>query len=148
MGNFNDKEISISNSLHPELKKIVAAAKDSGVKFRLICGVRGKADQDAAFKAGTSRAKFGQSPHNFSPSLAFDFVPLDNMGNFRNDYWNKLEMFAAVANAFTKLEKTCDVNVVWGADWNDNGATVDDKFRDYPHIQLANWKIIKGKLAT
>ena len=148
MGNLSETENNIYNSLHPSLKKIVDSARAKGAKFRLICGVRNKADQMLAYNGGTSRAKFGESPHNFIPALAFDFIPLDGMGKFNDAYWNKLEMFAAVANVFSKCEKDCDVNIVWGADWNDDGSTINDKFKDYPHIQLANWKLLKGKLAT
>ena len=41
----------------------------------VLCGHIGKEEQENAFKEAKSRAHFGQSYHNASPSLAVDIAP-------------------------------------------------------------------------
>jgi peptidoglycan LD-endopeptidase CwlK len=43
--------------------------------FSVICGFRGREEQEQAFAEGNSNAQWGQSKHNVSPSRAFDIIP-------------------------------------------------------------------------
>ena len=61
--------------LHPLLRARVTELLDlMDGRVSPWCGYRGPADQLAALEAGNSRARFGESPHNFRPALACDVV--------------------------------------------------------------------------
>lgn len=70
---------------HPDLQRL-AAAIDARLDIEVICGYRGKADQDKAYASGNSKLKFPKSKHNKTPALAFDACP--NPIN-----WKKTEPF-------------------------------------------------------
>lgn len=88
----------------------------------VICGHRGKEDQNKAFEAGTSKLKFPRSLHNKSPSLAVDLspIPLD---------WNNTERFKEMADVVMKAAVDLGIALVWGGSWKG--------FPDLPHFQLA-----------
>lgn len=75
-------------------------------------------DQMKAFNSGKSKARCGQSLHNYEPALAFDvaFTP-----NGRDLDWSK-KLFAEFAD-ICKSE-----GLEWGGDWKG--------FYDGPHFQL------------
>ena len=47
----------------------------TGRSLVIVCGHRGEADQETAYKRGASKARFGQSAHNTLPSMAVDIAP-------------------------------------------------------------------------
>ena len=60
---------------HLELRaRVLAALDELNGRFALWEAYRDEEGQEAARRAGYSNAKFGQSPHNFRPSLAVDVV--------------------------------------------------------------------------
>lgn len=82
---------------------------------------RGKAEQDEFFKKGTSKARWGESPHNFG--LAIDVFELTVSGARWDKAWYKDQINPEVKKT-NWLEH--------GLDWA--------KFPDAPHIQRADWK--------
>lgn len=82
---------------------------------------RGKAEQDEFFKKGTSKAKWGESPHNYG--LAIDVFELTVSGARWDKAWYKDRINPEV-------KKT---------DWLEHGLDWA-KFPDAPHIQLKAWK--------
>jgi hypothetical protein len=87
------------------------------------CSYRPEADQNRAFALGHSKAKFGQSPHNFRPALAIDYFRLTQAGGASFDRpWYIAVLMPAVRKA----------GLVSGGDWA--------KFRDYPHVEVPNWR--------
>jgi peptidoglycan LD-endopeptidase CwlK len=115
---------SVRSSLRQVLDEAVKTAA-VGQDFTVICGHRGKEDQEKALAAGNSKAHYGQSPHNKSPSCAIDFIPYPFNG------WEDAAAFAAVAAHIKATAQSLCVAVTWGGDWkmNDNG-----------HIELTNWR--------
>lgn len=97
------------------------------IDFSVICGHRGKADQDKAFKEGKSKLQFPKSAHNPIPSRAVDITPypLD---------WNDIGSFKELHGAFVvvaqklKEEGKIKSEFVWGGNWK--------KLKDYPHYEL------------
>lgn len=97
------------------------------IDFSVICGHRGKADQDKAFKEGKSKLQFPKSAHNPIPSHAVDITPypLD---------WNDIGSFKELHGAFVvvaqklKEEGKIKSEFVWGGNWK--------KLKDYPHYEL------------
>lgn len=73
------------STCHPDLQRLVrdvAQRVDDGDLFTagirditVLCGFRGKTDQDAAFAKGTSRLQWPNSWHNKVPAMAVDIAP-------------------------------------------------------------------------
>lgn len=120
---------------HPDLRRVIERAKRNGALFRVICTVRGKAEQLEALHKGFSKANFGQSPHNYQPALAFDFVPLNNAGKFEASFWKQISMFQNVAKQIEEAARQEGVIISYGGNWK--------SFKDFPHVELDNWKARK-----
>ena len=80
-----------------------------------------KAEQEKAYKSGTSKAKWGQSKHNSKPSLAVDVVPLPLD-------WNDIPAFERLGEAVMKKADELNIKIKWGK--NFKGLV------DYPHFEL------------
>lgn len=132
MPSFSQRSLDNIAELHPDLQRVChEAIKD--YDFVVICGYRNQADQEAAFRSGNSKARFGQSPHNYRPSAAFDAAP------YPID-WNATGKFMEMARVINAAAKRLDVPLRWGGDWNRNGRTDDERFRDLPHFELHPWR--------
>jgi peptidoglycan L-alanyl-D-glutamate endopeptidase CwlK len=102
----------------------------NGLIPSLSCTFRSPQEQDEAYAQGRTKpgliitaAKSGQSPHNFTPSQAFDFF-------FQKDgvaIWNDKESYAD----FRKLILDADPTLVSGASF---------KFVDADHIETPDWR--------
>lgn len=120
---------------HPLLQKVMnEAIKD--FDFTVIEAYRGKAEQDEAYRKGTTKAMWGQSAHNYKPALAVDCVPypLD---------WNDVAAFEKMGKAVMATAKRLGISLRWGGDWDFNPRTNDGW--DKPHFELHPWKNYKGK---
>ena len=95
----------------------------------VICGHRGKEDQDKAYREKKSKLKFPQSKHNSLPSKAVDVVP------YPID-WNDIKRFHDFGKYVLKIAKAMDINIRWGGDWDMDGETKDEKFIDLPHFEI------------
>jgi hypothetical protein len=119
---------------HPDLIILMTyALATSRIDFTIVCGERDKAAQEAAFIQGNSRARFGQSPHNYSPSLAVDICPWAD-GALQ---WNNHQLFDSLAEHIKTTAKRLGIEVTWGGDFK----SIVDK----PHFELKNWKKIKNQ---
>lgn len=107
--------------------------------FSVLCGYRDEKAQMAAYNAvpRLSNAKFGQSPHNFTPSRAVDIVP------YPVD-WKNHERFAYLAGLVRGIGSMHNIAITWGHDWDGDGVLgkndPDEKLLDMPHFELTNWK--------
>jgi peptidoglycan L-alanyl-D-glutamate endopeptidase CwlK len=121
MPSLSKRSLDNLKSCHPDLQKVAHEAI-KGFDFSVICGHRGKAEQDKAVATGKSKAKWPTSKHNSKPSLAFDAtpVPLD---------WNDIAAFHAMATAMKTAARKVGVKIKWGGDFKG--------FFDGPHIELA-----------
>lgn len=97
--------------------------------FSVLCGHRGKEEQNDAVERGTSKLKWPNSKHNTEPSRAMDLAP------YPID-WDNIARFIALADIVLEEAKKRNVKIRWGADWNRNGEWRDEKFRDWPHFEL------------
>lgn len=95
----------------------------------VVCGHRGKDDQEQAVREGKSKVAFPNSKHNKLPSKAADVVP------FPID-WNDKIRFYHFAGYVLGVAKTLGIKVRWGGDWNSNLNFKDEKFMDLPHFEL------------
>lgn len=137
MPQFGTRSKNNLSQCHPVLQKIAERAIQE-IDFTVICGNRGKAEQEAAFRAGNSKAHFGQSPHNYTPALAFDFIP----SPFKDSDWDRTDKFQAIAKKLLEAAEELGYgdSVRWGGDWNRNGSIKDEKFVDTPHFELHPWR--------
>ena len=91
-----------------------------GYDCSVICGYRGKEEQDKAFSEGKSKLQYPFSKHNKQPSLAVDVVP------FPID-WNDIQRFKEFGAFVKGVALGLGIEVVWGGDW---------KMIDMPHWEL------------
>ena len=129
MPSFGKKSLKILDQLHPDLKLLCMEAIER-IDFSLICGTRNKEEQEEAWLKGNSKAHYGQSPHNFEPALAFDLTP------YPCD-WNNIESFKRVAEIIIECAIELDIDITWGGNFTN--------LKDYPHIELTNWKELKNE---
>lgn len=94
--------------------------------FSIIQGHRTEAEQQIAFDDGKSMARPGQSPHNYKPSMAFDFVPWPF-----NNLWTSTR-FDHLAGLFLGIGIGMGISLEWGGHFK----SITDK----PHIQIKDWK--------
>lgn len=96
----------------------------------VICGHRGKADQDAAFAAGRSKVRWPRGKHNKLPSLAVDVVPFVGGRQEHRDAAVFARHAPAVKAEWAAMQTEGlipdGVKLVWGGDWG----------WDSPHWQL------------
>jgi peptidoglycan L-alanyl-D-glutamate endopeptidase CwlK len=123
MSQFSRKSIDILNQCHSDLIKLMRAVGEE-YNCSIVCGYRGKEEQEDCFNKGTSKAHFGQSPHNYSPALAVDCVPYPTLWSDEN----KLKELAGII----KIKAIdLEIEITWGGDF--------PGFPDLPHYQLKNW---------
>ncbi len=110
---------------HPLLQQLFnEVVKD--IDCMVLDSQRGRQAQEKAFKLGNSKAHFGQSAHNWSPSVALDVVPypLD---------WEDTAAFKALAKVVLAKARVLAIPVSWGGAWA--------HFKDYPHYELDPWRV-------
>lgn len=97
------------------------------IDFSVLCGYRGKQEQDAAYNKGTSKLKYPNSKHNKKPSHAVDIAPYPLN-------WKDIKSFVSLSviiketwEGMSETEKA-GWKLEWGGDWS--------SFKDYPHYQL------------
>lgn len=107
---------------HPDLQRVVELAATRMPLF-VLCGYRGRNEQNKAFEEGKSKLRFPRSMHNKKPSMAVDISPspLD---------WLNHDAFKKLALVMKKAAKELGVDIVWGGDWVG--------FKDLPHYQLSS----------
>lgn len=113
---------------HPSLQKLfetVVVYFDCSV----LCGYRGKEEQDEAYRQGRSTKKYPLSRHNKQPSKAVDVVP------YPID-WNDKERFYFFAGFVKGIATLMGIDIRWGGDWDSDTEVHDQTFFDLPHFEL------------
>lgn len=103
------------------------------VDFTILEGHRGEEAQNAAYDKGLSKVRWPNGNHNAMPSRAFDFAP------YPIDWSNKvvcIARFAFVCGVFWKIATQMGIKIRFGWDWNRNLDPRDEKFLDWPHVEL------------
>ena len=91
------------------------------IDFMIICGYRGKPEQEKAFREGKSKAHFGESKHNLKPSLAVDLAP------YPID-WKNIDRFKNLADVILATGRKHGIELIWGGNFKN--------LKDYPHFEL------------
>lgn len=128
MPTFSAKSRQRLDTCHPELIRLFDAVVKV-IDCTVIEGYRSNADQEEAFRNGTSQLRPGQSLHNRRPSLAVDVAP------YPIDWkdWHRWYFFAGYVLA---TARSMGMEVRSGLDWNMNFDFKDQSFFDAPHFEL------------
>ncbi len=93
----------------------------------ILCGARGKEEQNQAFNSGFSKAKWGQSKHNIIPGIrdssdAVDAAPcpID---------WNNHVRFSEMNDKIQEIAVKKGVKIRWGGMFT--------TIKDLPHWEIA-----------
>jgi hypothetical protein len=109
-------------SFNEDLRKWFLALQALRPEAHTSCAGRGKDDQEAYFKQGTSRAHWGQSAHNYN--LAIDVFKLSQAGaEWPINWYQTVVVPSAEAAGLESASK-----------WT--------TFREWPHFQVKNWKSV------
>lgn len=133
-GKFDSASARRLSQAHPLLQKLMHAAREK-VIFSVLDSQRGRAAQELAFKRGNSKAHFGQSAHNWSPSIAVDIVPAATPNTVD---WNDLAAFKNLGKVIMSLAKEMGIPIRWLGDPNMDGSPADGW--DFPHFELHPWR--------
>lgn len=129
---FGKESMRQYNTLHPKLQKVF----DEVIKhfdFAITEGFRNQYDQNVAFATHKSQLQWPNGEHNHLPSTAADAYPypLDWSDDAKN--LQRMSLFAGMVLA---TGWRLGINLRWGGDWNRNGDTRDEHFRDFGHFEL------------
>ena len=115
-------------TVHPDLVEVCEAAIEV-YDFSVLCGHRGKAEQDAAYSSRRSKVQWPDSKHNTVPSLAVDLAP------YPID-WTDLPRFRFLAGLILGIGHARGIKIRSGGDWDGDGDWTDQSFNDLPHFEL------------
>lgn len=115
---------------HPKLQ-LIAKEAIKELDFRVLDATRGRDAQERAFATGKSKARFGQSAHNYVPAIAFDLFPAPYD-------WNNRQSFISLSKVILRIGKENGIPLRWGGDWNGDGNLSDGW--DMPHYELTPWR--------
>lgn len=126
MAGFSKTSEQRLSTCHPDLQAVCRELIKQ-YDFAVLCGHRGKEEQNAAFNAGHSRLIYPQSKHNSKPALAVDMAPYPvdwgNMMRFR-EMWQRFDALAKLMRQRGEIESEFE----WGGEW--------DSLKDYVHIEI------------
>lgn len=113
--------------LDPLMKEFADAfAKDlrkRALPFFIHSGFRTRDEQNALFARGVTRARFGQSAHNYG--MAIDVIHFTRAWDLTPKEW------AVVGLIGKEVARRRKIKVTWGGDWG---------FYDPAHWELAEWR--------
>ncbi len=118
---------TVRDGTHPKIvefyQKFNRELKNRGIPMYAFCFYRSAKRQNNLYAMGNTKAKAGDSPHNWG--LAVDIVHTQR-------FWDLTPREWAVIGAIGKeVARRMKLKVNWGGDWD---------FYDPAHWQLENWK--------
>lgn len=102
----------------------------------VLCGTRGEAEQNEAYRTGTSKLRYPESKHNSLPSKAIDVAPyFPTAPHIR---WNDKDSFYHFAGFVRGIAALKGIKIRWGGDWDNDYELKDQTFFDLPHFELVD----------
>lgn len=111
-------------------RKLVKRAFKLGIPLFAHCVIRGSQDQNRLFREGRSKARAGESPHNYG--AAVDLIHGTKGWDLTRKQW------AIIGHLGKEAAASAGIAVNWGGDW---------KFYDPAHWELASWREIRAQYA-
>jgi len=93
----------------------------------ILCGERGKQDQNNAYATGKSKAKWGQSKHNVIPGVR-EYSDAIDAAPYPID-WNNHVRFAEMNDKVQEIAKKKGVKINWGGNFK--------SIKDLVHWEIA-----------
>lgn len=140
MPKFSQRSLDQLATCDERLQKIAHKAIEI-IDFTVIEGHRGKEAQDAAFAKGMTQVHWPLGKHNSMPSMAMDIAP------YPIDFSDKrgaLERFVFLHGIIHAIAHDLGITIRHGIDWNMDNDMRDERFRDYPHIELSTKEVADG----
>lgn len=108
------------------------------VDFAVVCGHRGKKEQNKAFDEGKSKLKFPHGKHNALPSLAIDIAPwVDGAISWNPKHCIYLAGWIMALSVKLRARGLMTYPIRWGGNWDMDGEVVtDQRFNDLVHFEL------------
>jgi peptidoglycan L-alanyl-D-glutamate endopeptidase CwlK len=125
------------STCHPDLQLVLNEAirrAPAWLDFAVTCGHRSKADQDEAYRKGTSKKRWPNSLHNTDPARAADIRPASP---FTAEDWKDRLRFARIIGFIEGVALDLNIPIRLGMDFSGDGRSLDESFVDLPHIELA-----------
>ena len=119
-------------TLHPKLQRVFDEVIQH-FDFAITTGFRNEYEQNIAYAKKLSQKRWPFGEHNHLPSTAADAYPypLDWSDDAKN-----IQRMCLFAGMVLATGWRLGINLRWGGDWNRNGDTRDENFRDYGHFEL------------
>ncbi|MGR9384924.1 hypothetical protein [Rhizobium leguminosarum] len=130
MPSFGAASLAALSKCHPKLQAIANEAIKE-IDFRVLDATRGRDAQNKAFASGNSKARFGDSAHNYVPAIAYDLFPAPYD-------WNNRQAFIDLYRVFMRIAKKLGIPLRCGLDWNMDGNFSDGW--DGGHYELHPWR--------
>ena len=132
---FGSSSLKALSEAHPLLRRLMSTAMGRATPsqdFMILDAQRGRAAQERAFAQGFSKVHYGDSAHNWSPSVALDVAP------YPVD-WNDKKRFVDLAQKLIlPIAKELNIPIRWLGDPNGDGNIADGW--DFPHYELTPWR--------
>ena len=109
---------------HDDIQQLVQVVSDR-MSLLVICGFRGKPEQNEAFSTGKSKLSWPHSKHNCVPSLAVDLAPLQPDGKLS---WNDIHLFKELGRVMFEEADKMNIKIRWGGNFV--------SFKDSVHFEL------------
>lgn len=126
---YSNASLERLGTCHPDLQRLFFAVLET-TDHSILEGHRDQAKQNKYYKTGKSRLPWPRGKHNKLPSEAVDAVP------YPVPDWNDAQAFHSFAGKVLAKAKELKIRIRWGGDWNMNGKTEDETFRDLVHFEL------------
>lgn len=130
---FGQTSMERLKTCHPDLQRILLEAIKY-TDFTIVCGHRGKAEQEKAYREKRTQLDWPHSRHNSMPSRAVDIAPWHTTAPHID--WSDSEGFIYLAGIVKGVAFMLGYDLRWGGDWDDDHDQRDEKFRDLPHFEL------------
>lgn len=134
MSHYGKRSMAVYKTLHRIWQKILTEAiKSDYFDHSLIEGYRSDEKQDAFYANGASKAKAGESSHNYFPSFGCDLIPA------KSKYKDGQAMLLLAGHIIGTAERL-GYKVTNGSDWDRDGMVMDTNFKDFWHFELTGWR--------
>ncbi len=131
MPKFSKRSLENLESCHEDLQELFLEVVQ-GYDCTILCGRRGKAAQDEAFRTGASEKEWPKSKHNaedYEPSDAVDVAPYPIK-------WKNRKRFYHFAGYVQGIADRMGIEIRWGGDWDSDTDLDDQSFFDLPHFEI------------
>lgn len=128
MPKFSKSSQTKLDTCHPDLQLLFNAVV-KGFDCTVLCGARGKKEQNNAFDEGRSKIRYPDGKHNKTPSDAVDVAP------YPVD-WKNIRRFYLFCGYVRRVAEELGINVRGGHDWDGDTEITDQTFNDTPHWEL------------